>query len=173
MYQAREWGLPKEAMLREAALLDTFIPLTELTRSFPREATQARIAYAQSLSLITYIINTYGKEAFHRLIKNLGEGVSPETALRRATGVELIILERDWQRALREKHSWIPVITSLTALWGLITIIFLGAYLCKKWRVREIEKTWEEEGMGVWEHENRDKSNVLPHSHTPTLPHSP
>lgn len=145
MYQAKEWGLPEEMTLQETALLDTFIPLSWLTHSFPANADAARVAYAQSLSLVTYIINEHGKDAFHRLIKNLREGVGPETALRRATGVELDTLERNWQSALREKYSWISVIASTTVLWGVITAIFFGAYLYKKKRTKAIEAIWEEE----------------------------
>ncbi|HWP49206.1 MAG TPA: peptidase MA family metallohydrolase [Candidatus Limnocylindrales bacterium] len=169
MYEAKEWGVPEEMTLQEVALLENFIPLSELTLSFPSDAAQARIAYAQSLSLVTYILNTYGKDALHRLIKNLGEGVSPETALRRATGVDLNTLEQDWQRNLREKHSWIPVVTSITVLWGLITLIFFGAYLFKKRKMREIEKTWEEEDRKVEEYGGRDEIPVTPHPY-PSLP---
>jgi|GEM_PF-945921 len=145
MYQAKEWGLPEEEVLQEVALLDSFLPLSQLTRSFPADAATARIAYAQSLSLITYLMNEYGKEAFHRLIKNLGEGISPETALRRATGVELEVLEQNWRQALREKHSWIPIIASTTVLWFLATLIFIGAYLSKRRRAQKLEEIWEEE----------------------------
>lgn len=173
MYEAKEWGVPEEMTLQEVALLENFIPLSELTLSFPSDVARARIAYAQSLSLVTFILNTYGKDALHRLIKNLGEGISPETALRRATGVDLSTLERDWQRNLKEKHSWIPVVTSITVLWGFITLIFLGAYLFKKRRIREIEKTWEEESMEVGEYGNREEFPASPYSHTPLPPHSP
>jgi hypothetical protein len=151
MYQAKEWGLPEEMTLQEVALLDTFIPLSRLTHSFPTDTAAARIAYAQSLSLIVYMMDEYGKQAFHRLIKNLGEGIDPETALRRATGVDLGTLEQNWRLALREKHSWIPIITSTTVLWGLITAMFFGAYLYKKKRAKKLEETWEEESMGEWE----------------------
>jgi tetratricopeptide (TPR) repeat protein len=61
------------------------IPLNQLETSFTRFNTdEARVAYAQSLISTEYIRDTYGLAHLIDVVKRLGEGQSPEAALRSA-----------------------------------------------------------------------------------------
>jgi hypothetical protein len=153
IYEAREWRLTRYAVLVQAALTDRLIPLRVLTFSFPEEAGRAELAYAQSFLFVSFLINKIGREAFHRLIREYARYGDLEGAIRRATGLTPAELEEKWRDYLRLRVSWIPIITSLSALWFAMALIFIYGYLRKRRQARRRleEMAREEAWEGQWD----------------------
>ena len=145
MYHARQWTLHGQRTIEEATLRETFIPLRLLTTRFPVEEKAARLAYAQSFSLVAFILNTYGSPVFQRFIANLKQGMETDTALRHAAGVNLIRLEAEWQASLKSRYSWFSYLANIGLFWFALSVVFLIVYLVKRWKVRQIHRQWEEE----------------------------
>jgi hypothetical protein len=73
--------------------------LRVLGGQFPYDSADARLAYGESMSVVTYIIDTYGEEPLAALIAVLREGITYDDAVQRALGVSLDQLNDDWQAA--------------------------------------------------------------------------
>ena len=70
--------------------------LLSLTSPFPASPEDAFFAYAQSQSVIEYLINTCGKEKINELLKLLDDGYSVDDALTRVYGFNLSGLDDAW-----------------------------------------------------------------------------
>jgi hypothetical protein len=145
MYHARQWTVHGQRTIEEVALRDDFIPLRVLTSGFPSDEAAARIAYAQSFSLVAFMLNTYGQRIFHRFIEHLRQGADADHALRQAAGVSLQRFEREWQAALKQRYSWFAYLPKIGLFWFVLSLGFLVAYLVKRWKVKRIQQRWEAE----------------------------
>jgi len=94
--------------------------------------------------------NKVGREAFHRLLRDYTHYGDLEGALRRGTGMSLADLEEGWLFYLKLRVSWIPMITSVSALWFVMALIFIYGYMRKKrqaeQRLREMLEEEAREG---------------------------
>ncbi len=145
MYESREWDLSRVSTMTRAVLTDSLIPLSEITHFFPQEAYRAELAYSESFYLISFLISRYGKEDFHRFIKEYSGGKELKEVLMGVYGIRLKELEEKWRNYLKLRFSWIPIITSTTTLWFLITIVFIFGYLRKRRANRLKLEEWERE----------------------------
>jgi hypothetical protein len=150
IYEAREWTFSRISVLTRASLTDRLIPLALLTSSFPAEEEPAELAYAESFMFISFLIDKVGRDAFHRLIRDYTRYGDLAGALRRASGMNLADLEERWLVYLKLRVSWIPIITSVTALWFFAALVFVYGYARKKRqtnrRLKEMEAEEESEG---------------------------
>lgn len=148
MYHAKQWMLSGQRTIEEVTLRDDFIPLTLLTAAFPSNEEAARIAYAQSFSLVAFMLNEYGKPVFHKFIKNLREGMDTNAALYYSTGRNLTQLEREWQAYLKKRHTWFTyLINNIGLFWFILSVGFVIIYLVKRSKMKRIQERWEEEEM--------------------------
>jgi hypothetical protein len=70
--------------------------LRSLTSPFPASPEEAFYAYAQSQSVIEYLINSYGKEKINQLLVMLDDGYSLDEALTGVYGFDLNGLDDAW-----------------------------------------------------------------------------
>jgi tetratricopeptide (TPR) repeat protein len=71
------------------------IPLPLLEHSFTRfSELQARVAYAESLSAVEYLLQRYGMGEVLRMLQSIGSGVGTEEALQHSTGLDYSVLQR-------------------------------------------------------------------------------
>ena len=75
---------------------DDFVSLRGITGSFPAASQAAVNAYAQSNSLVTYIIEIWGREGIADLLEAYAGGVSDDEAVQAALGISLDELDRAW-----------------------------------------------------------------------------
>jgi hypothetical protein len=149
MYESREWDFRRTSAIMRAVLTGTLIPLSEITSQFPQEANRAEVAYCQSFYLISFLISKYGKPLFHRFIREYSRGKALDQVLVEIYGMDLDQLEEQWQGYLRMKFSWIPLVTSATALWFLLALLFLFVYAKKRRAKRRLYEQWDKEELDV------------------------
>ncbi len=89
-----------DRVLAEAGANDTLIPLQDLCVSFPPEAGQAFLAYAESRSFTNYLHATYGSAGLLSLVGYYADGVDCEHGSERAFGVSLSRLELNWHESV-------------------------------------------------------------------------
>jgi hypothetical protein len=151
MYYARQWTSSGQRTIEEAALKDNFIPLSLLTTNFPIDEQAARLAYAQSFSVVSFLLNEYGQKLFHQFIRNLKKGMDTDTALRASVGISLKRLELEWQALLKKRHSWFSYLSNVGLFWFVLSVIFLLVYLIKRQKVKRIQQRWEQEEFDeIW-----------------------
>ena len=145
MYESREWSFSRVSTMTKAVLTDSLIPLSEITTSFPREVARAELAYAQSFYLISFLVSKFGRERFHRFIREYTRGRDLKEILVKVYGIGWDDFEEEWKGYLRLRFSWIPILTSTTTLWFLITLVFIFGYARKKRAQRMLYEQWEHE----------------------------
>jgi hypothetical protein len=60
-------------------------------------------------------------------------------------GLNLQTFETAWRKYLRGRYSWIVAIEALLTIPGIFTVLFLAAYLRKRYRAKRRMEAWEEE----------------------------
>jgi len=157
MYHAREWTLSGQRVIEEATLRNTFLPLNLLMTSFPADEKAARVAYAQSFSLVAFMLNDYGQTIFHKFIMRLQAGDDVNAALRHSAGVSLARFEMEWRHSLEKRYSWWTYLPEIGLFWFLISVGFFIAYLVKRHKSGVIQAQWEQE-------EQKERQAILDNS---------
>lgn len=86
--------------LDEAVAQDELISLRSLNSSFPAGHTGAILSYAQSRSIVAYLLDTYGWDKMRDLLAVFAEGAAYEDAIRRVYNLNLDQLEAAWRASL-------------------------------------------------------------------------
>jgi hypothetical protein len=153
-------GIPEVVLHRgisplpSAALTGRLIPLDSLSHQFPRDHRSLSLAYEQSRSIVSYIIDNNGVSGILAILQSMESGVPAQDAIRMSLMISQHELETRWREDLR---SW-PVLLAFLA-GNLYTILFLLAavltilayirFLLKRRRYRESDEQdpehWEDE----------------------------
>ena len=67
----------------------------------PAADTGASLAYAQSYSLVEYLVDVYGWDRMRRMLALFAEGATSEGPIQSVYGVDLDTLDSEWRAALR------------------------------------------------------------------------
>ncbi len=147
MYEAEQWSYSQYWIMLTGALGNSLFPLYELADEFPLGESQARIAYAQSCSIVTFMVRTYGKDALKKCVRLMAEGREIDGALAGSIGIDSYWLEKKWLKSIKKRYKWISLVTSWVVLWTFVVLIALLAYLRRRAKNRRIIKQWEEEEL--------------------------
>ena len=90
----------QRATLEEAISDDDLISLRSLNSSFPVDHSGAYLSYAQSWSLVDYLIEEYGWSRMQRLLGVFSEGAAYERAIERVYRMDLDDLQTAWFQSL-------------------------------------------------------------------------
>jgi hypothetical protein len=87
-------------IIRDAARTGRLIPLRALNSSFPLDPDEALLSYAQSASVVEFIITQFGPGKAAALTAIFREGVSYDEAVQGALGMTIEELDAQWRAAL-------------------------------------------------------------------------
>jgi hypothetical protein len=85
------------AELNEAVESNALISVRSITSSFSADSDLASLSYAESYSLVEFILDQYGEEKMSQLIDIFAEGAYYDDALQEALGVDTDGLEDAWR----------------------------------------------------------------------------
>jgi hypothetical protein len=96
--QYYEFGSPDAALDRaaRAARQGALLPLSSLSGGFGRDPEQVRLSYDQSLSAVTYLLETWGDAGLQGLLDVFRQGKSPRVAVQEALGITWEQFEAGW-----------------------------------------------------------------------------
>jgi hypothetical protein len=86
--------------LEVAILEDELISLRSLCSPFSAETEKARLSYAQSYSLVEYLLSNYGQERMLELLAILKQGSTYDEALTKVYGFDIDGLDAHWRGTL-------------------------------------------------------------------------
>jgi hypothetical protein len=90
------------------AKANKLMTLQTLSSSFPADSDQASLAYAQSGSVVEFIIQHYGKDDMARLLDIFSKGALYDEALEQALGVNTWELDNAWRESVGAPALEIP-----------------------------------------------------------------
>lgn len=91
----------QQTLLNQAIAEDTLIPLRALGGGFSEESTRANLSYAESYSVVNFLIHQYGRAKINALLTRLREGNVADEALQAVYGFDTDGLEDAWRRAIQ------------------------------------------------------------------------
>lgn len=138
-----EFEYQRFVLLAQIGLSGNFTPLEQLDDGFPYNSDEARAAYLESESFVSFLMDRLGPENFPKFLDKLAGGEEFYDALREVSGTGFQNLEKDWEHQVRHRYGMIAVLGGSTSLWFLITLLFLTAYLTRRRRMSKQRKLEE------------------------------
>lgn len=87
--------------LGQIAQANKLLPLKTLYSTFPNNDRDRNLAYLESLSVVKFVVDTYGPEKLKAVLTAFKDGSSVDDALKKGLGVTLDQLEGRWKTALK------------------------------------------------------------------------
>ena len=88
------------SMLREGIAQDDLFSVRSLGSGFPAKTSEAGLAYAESYSLVRFLLDNYGREKMLGLLNIFKQGSSPDDALTEIYGFDTEGLDDAWRESL-------------------------------------------------------------------------
>ncbi len=95
LYPNADYSRVLDAAMQKGEVLS----FQSLCNAFPRDASSAFLAYAQSTSFVRYIYQTYGSTGISNLMREYQTGLGCEEGVQAALGKSITGLENDWRQA--------------------------------------------------------------------------
>ncbi|MFC2048222.1 peptidase MA family metallohydrolase [Chloroflexota bacterium] len=120
MYAEGELSVGFTTYLERAIAEGSLISVRSLSSPFSAYAEETYLSYAQSYSLIEFLINSYGREKMLELLKTFSEGSSYNGALEKVYGFDMDGLDTLWRDYVTRQYHEAGVTTKamLPALIG-------------------------------------------------------
>ncbi len=96
------------APLKRAIQNDTLMTVRSMVGAFPTDSAAANLAYAQSYSLVDFIIRKYGRDKLAQLLQDFKTGGFYDDVFKKALGVDTDGLETEWRKDIGAKPRVIP-----------------------------------------------------------------
>jgi hypothetical protein len=150
MYNEGELDPVFRSSLEEAILEDELISVRSLCSPFSAETEKARLSYAQSYSLVEYLLDNYGQDSMLDLLTIFKQGSTYDEALTEVYGFDIDGLDALWRGTLAS-HTAVSVSRipeqSEQAAWQfhpvLIAVLAALATALALWGALALEKrTW-------------------------------
>ncbi len=145
IYGARDWGFEDRARLTLATVRRGGVALADLDQRFAGGRHSAAGAYALSAAFVRFLLDQHGPFVASRIFDQLAQGHAFDLAFRRAVGNSLETEEIRFWRHLDIWNKWVPLLSSSTTLWLLITMLALWAFKRRRERDAEQLAAWDEE----------------------------
>ncbi|MBN1370053.1 MAG: peptidase MA domain-containing protein [Dehalococcoidaceae bacterium] len=105
MYAEGELESYSETMLRQAAASDSLISVQSLCSPFSAYADETYLSYAQSYSLVSYLIAEYGSDRVSELLEVFRNGSNYDGALLQVYGFDMDGLDEEWQEYVNNLYG--------------------------------------------------------------------
>ena len=139
MYAEGELEPEYRYALDRAIRRNQLITVRSLSSSFPADPEQARLCYAESYSLVRFILEKYGREKMTQLLRAFAEGAYYDDALQEVLGVDSEGLDAAWRewvgaRAVPQEQPTSPPqvrqpVLANPVLWASVGLCFMGGLL--------------------------------------------
>ena len=144
---AGEWSLQRLSNMTMAVLTGSLLNMEEITRTFPRNARRAELAYCQSFYFISFLKSKFGDEEFRIFLATYSSCKDFKQALWKTYYLHWEEIEDLWLDYLKVRFSWIPILSSTGTLWFLASLVFIWGYFHKKRKARKKMRQWELEEL--------------------------
>jgi hypothetical protein len=121
--------------LQIASRNDSLLSFEDLCASFPADAGNVFLAYAQSGSFVNYLRNTYGDSGLTRLMDSYTDGFNCELGATNALGIPLSQLDTRWRETVLGQNVvgaaarnltpfvFLMALVLIVPLWGAIDMV--------------------------------------------------
>ncbi len=140
-----------------AALSERVPSLQDLTRSFPRPAGEARLAYAVGSLFVQHLVVHYQfDQKMGAFFQALRDGLPFPRAIEKTLGTPLPAIEEEWRDNLHSSASWLATLSDGEWIWFGVSLLFLivgiVGFIRKNRNLAQMEdgNPWEPDEDDVW-----------------------
>lgn len=133
--------------LQTAFLNDSLINFDYIEDSFPSNQEAMTLAYAQSLSIIDFLVKNYGEEKFWKLIKNMTKYESFYDSFQNTYNIDFYSFQKTWKiNNSKSIYTWDYYLSThinnfIEVLIGLIAFfVFISMHFRNKKKRRKLEE---------------------------------
>jgi hypothetical protein len=141
MYNEGKLSYSFQSSLDDAIKNDVLISVRSLCSDFSADPGKAYLAYAESYSIVEYLLVNFGQEEMLRLLTVIKEGSTYDNALLQVYGFDVEGLDERWQETLtqelieQESTIWHPALIAVLAALGTVVVLALFLLLeDRHWR---------------------------------------
>ncbi len=145
IYESGEFPWARRAALAEASFSRGLLPLDELDAGFPADRYAVNVAYAESASVVGFLLRASDRARFGSLIERVRAGAPFDRALGDAYSTDLRKLEYEWREEVSRHFSVVPALTGGGIVWVVISALVALAWLKRRRRAREKLAQWARE----------------------------
>lgn len=117
-----------QILLDNAYQKRSLLPMVGLCQAFPRDASNALLAYAQSASFVNYLFRVYGTDRLQALVEQYANGLDCEDGIQAVLGETLSELENTWRKDVFGENALSNAFKQLLP-WLIILLVILAAPL--------------------------------------------
>ena len=100
VYLSEGYGTSDRGAVAGAVSDGTLMPLLGLDGAFPTAADRFYLAYSESVSAVSFLVDTYGRDAMVTLVRSYAAGVSDDEAFTAALGTDVTGFEAAWLESI-------------------------------------------------------------------------
>lgn len=115
-------------LMEDSARQKTLLPMTSLCRTFPRDAVNAVLSYAQSASFVNFLYSQYGSTGLQTLVQAYADGMDCPRGVEFAFGVRLDQLDRRWRTEVLAQNQPLQGLGQLLPWWVVTLAVFLAPF---------------------------------------------
>jgi hypothetical protein len=119
--------------------------LDELNRLFLGGQSDQTRAYALAGAFVHDVLQQFGPATGGQILTLVSRGARFDSAFADVTGVAPSHAESEFWRRQRIWTTWVPIITSSTTLWLVVTLLAILAIYIRRRRNRELQEQWAKE----------------------------
>lgn len=145
MQVERPWALTDTTRVAYALVLEPSLTLEEIDALFLGDQSAQARAYALAGAFVRGLFAEHGRQFVAPLLGRVAGGARFEDAYAEITGETLPVTEARFWRAQRIWTAWVPLLTSTTVLWMMVTL--LAMYVARRRRLARaaLHRRWAEE----------------------------
>jgi hypothetical protein len=117
-----------QVLLQNAYQKNSLLSLDTLCETFPRDVSNALLAYAQAASFTNYLHQRFGKSGILALVQNYSNGLSCERGVEAALGKSMAQLERQWRQDTFSENGFSTALGNMLP-WLVLLVLILGVPL--------------------------------------------
>jgi len=125
------WNVEEAWRLRLQLATGSAPPLDSLALAWPRDRSEAEIAYLLAASAMEFLVSGSGSRGVEIFLARWREGGDFEEAFRATFGITTGTFERQWIEHVKRRYGFLLILGQSTLFW-----LFLGAALLGLWRIR-------------------------------------
>jgi hypothetical protein len=100
VYLAQGYDRSDRGAVRDAVGLGTVMPLSALGGLFPTTHERFSLAYSESVSAVSFLVDQYGRGAMVALVRSYADGVTDDEAFQSALGTDVAGFEAAWLESI-------------------------------------------------------------------------
>lgn len=145
IYLSEGFDMRSRIVVSRALAKKRLIPLDQLSNSIRYSRETAELSYAETGTVIEYLVLVYGREVLKDIFQNMRSGKDFTVSVSLATNIDAADFEYYWKSYVTKKYQWVFLLDFQYILSFAMTLLVILAYLSIRSRNKKTVRQWEEQ----------------------------